>query len=141
MEPLQHKIVKQYYRLIEEDLARRNNISARESSIQLVLQLVLITHQYLYFPTSDFTFSEIQLGNKKITASSQWIFGLVLQVISVLTSGYSVFNLQLTVSETRKYKLIHYLCHHAAQVSFGKSQKKSSSTIEHNGSPRTSYAA
>ena len=77
--PLERLLVKQYYSIIERDIARLNNVSARESSIQLVLQLVLITHQYLYFPTSDFTFNKISIGDTKLTASSQWILGLVIQ--------------------------------------------------------------
>lgn len=80
-EPAKRILVKQYYSTVEMNIARLNNVAARESSIQLVLQLILITHQYLHIPMSDFTFDKITFWNTKITASSQWIFGLVLQAM------------------------------------------------------------
>ena len=80
-EPAKRILVKQYYSTVEMNNARLNNVAARESSIQLVLQLILITHQYLHIPMSDFTFDKITFWNTKITASSQWIFGLVLQAM------------------------------------------------------------
>ena len=59
--------------------------------------MVLIVHQYFNFPASEFAFKTVYFNNYVITPSAQWIFGLLLQIISVLTSGYSVFSLQLNV--------------------------------------------
>lgn len=69
----------------------------KTSYLKPSIKIVLIVHQYFNFPASEFAFKAVYFNNYVITPSAQWIFGLLLQIISVLTSGYSVFSLQLNV--------------------------------------------
>ena len=69
----------------------------KNSYLKPSIKIVLIVHQYFNFPASEFAFKAVYFNSYVITPSAQWIFGLFLQIISVLTSGYSVFSLQLNV--------------------------------------------
>ena len=103
--------------------------AARESSIQLVLQLVLAVYQYSNFPASEFIFVDIFV----VSATMQWVGVLILQGISILLSANSTFNNALTFLDIKTLKtfgrtspFLHSLsavlkncAHLAVQVVFG----------------------
>ena len=103
--------------------------AARESSIQLVLQLVLAVHQYSNFPASEFIF----VNTFAISATMQWIGVLILQGVSIVLSANSTFNNALAYLDIKTLKIfgrtsffLHSLsavlknCSHlAVQVLFG----------------------
>ena len=65
---------------------RRLQIMARESSVQLTYQNALVMYEFFYPPVYALDFNSWQYP------SARWMVGLVLQIVSILLSGYSTFN-------------------------------------------------
>ena len=87
--------VKSYYLAHDRLITFNRHKSARVDSIQLIFQLVLIYHQYNNFPGVEFVFDE---SNPYLTPTTQWIGGLVVQIVSTILSAYSTLQFQLDVS-------------------------------------------
>ena len=75
--------------------------AARESSIQLVFQLVLAVYQYSNFPASEFIF----VNTFAISATMQWIGVLILQGVSIVLSANSTFNNALALLDIKTLKM------------------------------------
>ena len=90
--------VKSYYLAHDRLITFNRHKSARVDSIQLIFQLVLIYHQYNNFPGVEFIFDE---SNPYLSPTTQWIGGLVVQIVSTILSAYSTLQFQLDVSSRR----------------------------------------
>ena len=66
-------------------------------------QLILIVNQFFNIPAIQFVYEDVKIGGYNYSATAQWISQLTLQLISVLTSAYSVVNLPLRVSTDLKF--------------------------------------
>ena len=60
---------------------------ARETTIQIVYQTIVIIHQFIKFPTSKLIYSD-SIMLKNISPTTRWIFGLLVQLFSILTSAF-----------------------------------------------------
>ena len=71
-------------------------VMARESSVQFILQNALLIYQFVYQPLLelDFTSSLISILGQdvKISPSTRWIGGLILQIVSITLSAKSTFS-------------------------------------------------
>ena len=82
---------------------------AREASIQLTYQNAWIIYQFRYPPMLELNL------NSWSYPSAHWISFIVLQIISILLSGYSTFNPIIVAiqfksqSENRPFGLMNYL--------------------------------
>ena len=65
---------------------RRLQIMAREASVQLIYQNALVMYQFFYQPVLELDFNSWE------NPSARWISGLMLQILSILLSGYSTFS-------------------------------------------------
>ena len=85
--------LREYYDSVESRHARRMEMMARESSIQLIYQKALLVYQFVNKPLLglDFTHGVVNEINPT-TPSALWITGLVLQIVSILTSANSTFS-------------------------------------------------
>ena len=94
-------------------------VMARESSVQFILQNALLIYQFVYQPLLelDFTSSLISILGQdvKISPSTRWIGGLILQIVSITLSAKSTFspiNDNATLSGFKNNNmmgLIHYI--------------------------------
>ena len=55
-------------------------------------------NQFFNIPAIQFVYEDVKVAGINYSATAQWISSLTLQLISVLTSAYSVVNLPLRVS-------------------------------------------
>ena len=76
----------QYY----NDVSMRNEwllqVMARESSIQLTLQNALVMYEFVYPPIYELDFNTFRYP------SIRWMFGIALQLFSIVLSAYSTYN-------------------------------------------------
>jgi len=65
-------------------------VMAREASVQLTYQNALLLYQFFYPPLVELDFTNNPISY--ISPSVRWIFGLVLQIISIVLSAKSTFS-------------------------------------------------
>ena len=84
--PEEQKVLQGYYESVNLKNNRRMMIMARESSIQLTYQKALLLYQYVYPPLLELDFTNGTINELiPTTPSTQWIIGLVIQIISILS--------------------------------------------------------
>ena len=85
--------LQEYYEMVDARHARRMEMMARESSIQLTYQQALLVYQFVNKPLLELDFTHV--GTNVFNPASPtalWVIGLILQVVSVLTSANSTFS-------------------------------------------------
>ena len=84
----EQKSLSDFYDSVDIRNDQKMMLMAREGSIQFVYQKALIVYQFAYQPIL-----ELYMDDPRIKpASTQWIIGLVFQVISIMLSANSTFS-------------------------------------------------
>ena len=100
-------IVRGYYKEYEENLIRKKQMLAREASIQMTYQLILVVYQFFNFPAIELLYSEysgLPSGLKILgSPTAQWVNNLFLQLFSLLTSIYTMLEVPLKVFLSLSY--------------------------------------
>ena len=110
----------------------KSHVMARETTIQIVYQTIVIIHQFIKFPASKLIYSDF-IMLKNISPTTKWIFGLLVQLFSILTSAFCTLIVPKEKSEwetMRKFgrfpnhysqflMLLKILCFIAVQSSLG----------------------
>ena len=101
----EQRALQSFYDSVDERNERRMTMMARESSIQLIYQKALLLYQFVNPPLVelDFTHGGINEINPT-TPSALWISGLVLQIVSILTSANSTFSPIIQYTKYMSYK-------------------------------------
>ena len=70
------------------------HVMNRESSIQFIYQLCIAIHQFQNFPAIELVYDQTSIldktfGGIKVDGSQQWIFGLIVQALSIILLSVS----------------------------------------------------
>ena len=102
--PSDKEKVSQFYQEYTKHIHRQMQVMTRESSIQLVFQICLTIHQFLNFPAIELIYD----NPIRDLATTQWILGLILQIVSMFLSAYRTLSLPLKVN-CMKNQIIYWL--------------------------------
>ena len=100
------KEVLSFYILYEKALLYSKQVMTRESSIQLVLQICVLIHQFRDFPAIELIFPNYDIVQN--SASILWITGLILQLVSLILSAYTTLALPIEVFTMRVWAIFWF---------------------------------
>ena len=90
----EQEAIKNFYMAYDRQTEFNRHKTAREDSIQLILQLVLVSHQYFNFPGTEMVYDQ---SESSLTPTVQWLGYLIVNIISIILSAYETLKFQLDV--------------------------------------------